>query len=75
MASVEIPKMRGRKSMTDRQVVAKLQATLEALCDAPCCFWACKGPSRPQSMQTCIRCWALRDLASVVRSLEARTNA
>lgn len=67
---VEVPKMRGRKGLSKRRIIALLQESLKELCNTPCCFWACAGPNRPQNMITCSRCWALRDLASAIASLE-----
>lgn len=37
-----------------------------------CSFWACKGPSRPKPMTTCVKCHAMRGIATVRATLAAR---
>jgi hypothetical protein len=70
----EIPAMRPRTGRrgSDRQLVKLLAAALDNLSRTPCTFWACNGPSKPRHMCTCIKCWSMRDIATVATSLQAR---
>ena len=70
----DIPVMRPRRGKrgSDRALAALLAFALDKLAGANCTFWACEGPSRPRSMCTCNKCWAMREIATVKASLEAR---
>ena len=67
-----IPKKRGRKNMTDKEMVEELDGVMETLSQCPCSFWACDGPKKPRWMQTCNKCWAMVSLAKVIASLKIR---
>lgn len=66
----ELPKMRGRKKMNRKLMIQQLKDALESLADTPCSFWACDGPNRPRYMITCGKCWAMRNIASAMKTLE-----
>lgn len=68
--AVNLPKMRGRKSASPKWLIRQLSEALDDLADTPCCFWACEGPTRPRYMVTCRRCWAIRQIANVKRTIE-----
>lgn len=70
----DIPVMRPRrgKRSSDRALATLLASALDNLAAANCTFWACEGPSRPRDMCTCQKCWAMREIATVKASLEAR---
>ncbi len=73
----DIPIMRPRtkgKAASDDALAALLGEALENLASANCCFWACEGPSRPRAMCTCRKCWAMRSVATVMATLEARNR-
>lgn len=71
---VYIPTMRPRTGRrgSDNQLIQLLEDALENLSSSSCCFWACEGPTRPKHMITCKKCWAMRDVATVIASLKAR---
>lgn len=70
----DIPVMRPRRGKrgSDRALANLLASALDNLAGANCTFWACEGPGRPRSMCTCNKCWAMREIATVKASLEAR---
>lgn len=70
----DIPKMRPRtgKRGTDAELSALLTEALDHLSRSTCSFFACEGPSRPQAMCTCVKCYAMRRVATVRASLDAR---
>lgn len=73
----DIPVMRPRRGRngSDRALAALLGSALDNLSRSDCSFWACEGPNRPQQMCTCVKCWAMREVATVKASLEARAAA
>jgi hypothetical protein len=66
----EIPVFKGARLSTNQQL-RKLDDALEYLADTSCSFWACKGPTRPRHMCTCVKCYAMREVA-IVRASIAR---
>lgn len=71
----DIPRMRPRtkgKAAGNIALAELLSTALEELADSTCCFWACEGPSRPRAMCTCRKCWAMRNVGTVMASLLAR---
>lgn len=72
----DIPTMRPRTGPrgTDQKLAALLDEALQDLAGTDCGFWACEGPSRPRSMCTCRKCWAMRQIATVKASLDARSH-
>lgn len=71
-----IPRMRPRtgKRGTDQEMVKVLDVALEYLSDSACCFWACDGPTKPQAMCTCVKCYAMREIATVRATLASRAT-
>ena len=69
-----VPVMRPRTGRrgTDAKLVALLCEALDDLAGSHCSFWACEGPNKPRHMATCVKCWAMRNIATVKASLEAR---
>lgn len=70
----DVPNMRPRTGPrgSDKELAKLLSAALEDLAKSTCSFWACKGPSRPIGMTTCVKRYAMRYVATVQASLEAR---
>lgn len=70
----DIPVMRPRTGRrgSDRELAKVLEDALDNLSRSTCSFWACDGPNRPKSMCTCVKCWAMREVATVLVSLRAR---
>lgn len=67
---VAIPVMRGRKDADPAWMIKELESVLESLSETDCTFWACEGPTRPRHMMTCNKCWSMRQVANVKRTLE-----
>lgn len=59
---------------TDAELAKLLDDALDNLERCDCSFWACDGPTRPQHMVTCTKCWAMRMVATVLASLQARAT-
>jgi hypothetical protein len=72
----DVPKMRARSGTrgSDAEMIKLLADALESLADASCSFWACDGPKKPRNMVTCTKCWAMRNIATVKATLEARKS-
>ena len=70
----EIPIMRPRTGPrgSDAALAKLLGDALEYLSRSDCTFWGCEGATRPRPMCTCVKCWAMREVATVKASLEAR---
>jgi hypothetical protein len=66
----DVPAMRGRKDADPAWMIQQLGEALESLSETPCSFWACEGPTRPRYMTTCNKCWTMRQIAGVKRTLE-----
>jgi hypothetical protein len=71
----DIPVMRPRTGRrgSDAALIKLLDEALANLARADCSFWACRGPSRPESMCTCVKCWAMRNVATARVTLATRT--
>jgi len=65
-----LPKMRGRKEFKPKDMIKLLDDALQDLSKADCTFWACQGPSYPRSMITCSKCYAMREIATVKKTIE-----
>lgn len=72
-----IPVMRPRTGQrgSDSKLAELLSEALDNLSKASCSFWACEGPIKVQHMATCVKCHAMRRVATVKASLEARSRA
>jgi hypothetical protein len=70
----DIPRMRARtgKRGSNKVLMALLDEAQEDLGRTPCAFWACEGPKRMVHMVTCIKCSAMRNIATVRASLQVR---
>lgn len=73
----DIPLMRPRtgKRGTDEEMVKLLRSALDNLAESNCCFFACEGPKRVIGMATCVKCYAMREIATVLASLEMRNQS
>jgi len=71
---VDLPIMRGRKDADPKWMIQQLADALEMLAEGTCTFWACVGPNRPRYMVTCNKCWAMRSIANVKRTLERQLD-
>lgn len=72
---VDIPRMLGHKNADPRWMIKQLAEALDSLAYGHCTFWACKGPNKPRSMVTCNKCWAMRQIANVKRTIERQQEA
>ena len=59
---------------TDAEMVKVLESAMEYLASSICSFWACEGPRKPRSMCTCGKCYAMREIGTVIATLKARTK-
>lgn len=69
---LQLPKMRPRRRATMKQIIKLLRDAATDLMDSGCTFWACDGPAKFVHMKTCRRCQCVRDLATVIATLEDR---
>lgn len=67
-----VPNMRPRTKITDEEIIHELKETITELIGFNCCFWACRGPQKMESMVTCRKCYEVRRLTMILRSLEHR---
>lgn len=72
----DLPRMRARTGPrgTDAKLAPLLGEALDSLSGAACNFWACGGPNGPMAMQMCSKCHAMRQIATVLASLQARAR-
>jgi hypothetical protein len=74
--AADVPAMRPRHGAraSDRALARLLGEALADLAESHCTFWACAGPRRPRPMATCSKCWAMRQIATVMATLNARNG-
>jgi hypothetical protein len=72
----DVPTMQPRTGPrgTDREMVKLLESAMDGLSSAICSFWACNGPRRPKHMCTCSKCYAMREIGTVIATLKAREH-
>ena len=67
--SSSIPTFKGRKCVSIKKLIKKLDEAQDDLAYTPCAFWACNGPRNPKPMCTCVKCAAMRNVGMVRAAL------
>jgi hypothetical protein len=70
----DIPIMKGKKNITDKELIKLLDDALESLSRSDCSYAFCDGATRPKDMVTCSKCYAMRSVAKAKAGLERRIN-